>query len=94
MKFLVMWELERVHSDTVQAVTRMPQYAAAIKQQGKLLDRFHIVGRHGGAWIYDVASNEELEHLLAMSPVYNYSRYQVYPLADMQGPADVLRPND
>ncbi len=34
-------------------------------------------------WIYNVASNDELEMLLAQSPVYNYSTYNVYPLADM-----------
>jgi hypothetical protein len=39
-----------------------------------------------------VTSNEELERLLAMSPVYNVSHYEVLPLADMETPADVLRP--
>ena len=50
-----------------------------------------IVGKHGGAWIYDVDSNEELERLLAMAPVYNFARYAVYPLAEMETPADILR---
>jgi muconolactone delta-isomerase len=43
---------------------------------------------------YDVASNEELERLLATAPVYNFARYDVYPLADMETPADVMRPGD
>jgi muconolactone delta-isomerase len=30
-----------------------------------------------------VTSNDELEMLLAQSPVYNFSHYKVYPLADM-----------
>ena len=58
---------------------------------GKLEARYHIVGKHGGAWIYDVASNEELERLLAMAPVYNFARYDVYPLAEIETPADILR---
>jgi muconolactone delta-isomerase len=92
MKFLVIWELQVLHADTVRAVMQMPAYAQQISQQGKLTARYHMVGKHGGAWLYDVASNEELERLLATAPVYNYARYDVYPLADMQTPADVMQP--
>lgn len=94
MKFLVMWELDAAHLGvhTVQAVMKMPDYTRSVVEQGKLVARYHVVGRHGGAWIYDVDSNEELERLLAMAPVYNYARYQVYPLADMETPAEVLQP--
>jgi muconolactone delta-isomerase len=56
--------------------------------------RYHVVGRHGGAWIYDVDSNEELELLLAMAPVYNFARYEVLPLADMEDPLRLMRPAD
>ncbi len=96
MKFLVMWEFDNagLRPEIVRAVMRMPEYAKKIGDQGKLISRYHIVGKHGGAWIYDVASNEELERLLAMAPVYNYARYDVYPLADMETPADVMRPDD
>jgi muconolactone delta-isomerase len=92
MKFLVMWELSIVQKETVLAVMQMPDYAQKIREQGKLVARYHIVGRHGGAWIYDVASNEELERLLAMAPVYNFARYEVIALAEMDSPANVLRP--
>lgn len=91
MKFLVMWELTVVQPETVRAVLRMPDYAKAVSAQGKLTARYHVVGKHGGAWIYDVTSNDELERLLATAPVYNYARYEVYPLADMQAPTDVLQ---
>ena len=47
--------------------------------------RYHIVGAHGGAWIYDVDSHEEFERLLAVAPVFNFARYAVHPLADMTG---------
>lgn len=94
MKFLVLWqfELAALRPEVVQAIARMPEYTALLQQQNKLVARYHIVGRHGGAWIYDVTSNEELERLLAMAPVYNYARYEVLALAEMDTPAAVLRP--
>jgi len=96
VKFLVMWELDLAWLSTgvMHAVMRMPEYAQDVVDQGKLEARYHVVGKHGGAWIYDVTSNEELERLLAMAPVYNFARYDVYPLAEMETPADVLRSSD
>jgi muconolactone delta-isomerase len=44
------------------------------------------VGAQGGAWIYNMASNDELEVLLARSPVYNVAHYDVCPLAAMTAP--------
>src|SRR6187455_3107987 len=95
MKFLVLWELElsRLGPQVVQAVLRMPEYAEPLRAQGKLVARYHIVGRHGGAWIYDVSSNEELDRYLAMAPAYNFSRYEVYPLAEMSEPTVVAMPD-
>ncbi len=94
MKFLVLWELDHppMTPALVQAVLRMPDYAKDLLAKGKLDKRYHVVGRHGGAWIYEVDSNEELERLLAAAPVYNYARYDLYPLADMESPAQVLQP--
>ncbi|HET7488363.1 MAG TPA: muconolactone Delta-isomerase family protein [Acidimicrobiales bacterium] len=85
MKFLVLWKLElsRVSGDLMRSVLTMPDHAKPLEEKGKVVGRYHIVGSHGGAWIYDVDSNEELEMLLAQSPVYNLAHYQVYPLADM-----------
>ena len=88
MKFLVIWRIEiaLLSREILKSVARMRDYAQPLEQQGKILVRYHIAGSHGGAWIYDVQSNEELDMLLARSPVYNYSRYHVYPLADMTPP--------
>jgi len=85
MKFLVIWNIEigRLSGDVLKAVLRMRDHAAPLEESGKVIGRYHIVGSHGGAWIYNVASNDELEMLLAQSPVYNFSHYKVYPLADM-----------
>ncbi|HEY3753425.1 MAG TPA: muconolactone Delta-isomerase family protein [Pseudonocardiaceae bacterium] len=88
MKFLVLWrmELSLLSSQMAAAVARMPRYAKPLEERGAVIARYHLVGQHGGAWIYDVDSNEELERLLAMSPVYNFASYQVHPLAEMPDP--------
>ncbi|MBP2320035.1 muconolactone delta-isomerase [Kibdelosporangium banguiense] len=88
MKFLVLWrmELSLLSAEMAAAVARMPKYAGPLEQSGKVIARYHLVGQHGGAWIYEVASNEELERLLAMSPVYNFARYKIHPLAEMPDP--------
>lgn len=85
MKFLVLWKLDlgRVNEATARAVARMPAYGEALEQQGKVECRYHVVGAHGGAWIYDVDSHEEFEALLGRAPVFNAATYTVYPLADM-----------
>jgi muconolactone delta-isomerase len=85
MKFLVIWKLEigRLSGELMRAVLRMRDHAQPLEEQGKVIGRYHIVGSHGGAWIYNVSSNDELEMLLAQSPVYNYAHFEVYPLADM-----------
>lgn len=94
MKFLVLWRLElsRVSAELARAVMKMGDYARPLEESGKVIGRYHIVGRHGGAWIFNVASNDELEMLLAQAPVYNFTHFEVMPLADMSAlplvPAD------
>jgi muconolactone D-isomerase len=90
MKFLVLWhfDLNRLGPDVMRAVTTMPDYAK--KLGNKLQCRYHVVGSHGGAWIYEVSSNEELDRLLAMSPVYNFATYEVLALAEMEDPRTVV----
>ncbi len=91
-KFLVLWSLEvsKLGPAAVKAVFAMPAYAEKLSQEKKLEKRYHIVGRHGGAWIYDVESNEELDRLLALSPVYNLATYEVIPLAEMSSQSALL----
>jgi muconolactone delta-isomerase len=92
MKFLALWsiELSLVSDAMVRAIARMPDYGQRLEEQGKVLARYHVVGAHGGAWIYEVESHEEFERLLAMAPVFNFARYTVHPLADMSGEANVV----
>ena len=90
-KFLVLWRLElsRVSPDTMQTVLRQQDYGARLESEGKVSVRYHLVGAHGGAWIYDVDSNEELDMLLAQAPVYNVASYEIHPLAEMRGPTPI-----
>jgi muconolactone delta-isomerase len=85
MKFLVIWRMEisRLSAEMMKSVLRMRDYAVPLEESGKVIGRYHIVGSHGGAWIYNVETNDELEVLLAQSPVYNFAHFKVYPLADM-----------
>jgi muconolactone delta-isomerase len=87
-KFLVMWKLDvgRVTPETMRTVLRQQDYGARLQIDGKVLARYHLVGAHGGAWIYEVESNEELDMLLAQAPVYNLASYDVHALAEMGGP--------
>jgi len=84
-KFLVLWSLDtsRLGTDAVKSVLSMPKYAEMLKKAGKLEKRYHLVGQHGGAWIYDVESNEELDRLMAQAPIYNFANFTLYPLAEM-----------
>ncbi|MEO6503466.1 MAG: muconolactone Delta-isomerase family protein [Jatrophihabitantaceae bacterium] len=85
MKFLVLWRLELslLSREMAQAVGRMSEYGTALEAEGRLIARYHVVGAHGGAWIYDVQSHEQFEQLLARAPIFNFARYDIYPLAEM-----------
>lgn len=85
MKFLVTWNLELalLSREMAAAIMRVPGYAAELERAGKIIARYHIVGAHGGVWILEVDSHEELERLLGGSPAYNFSHYDVKALAQM-----------
>jgi muconolactone delta-isomerase len=85
MKFLVLWSIDLglLSQAMVRAIARMPDYGRGLEQPGKVLARYHVVGAHRGAGIYVVDSPEELERLLAIAPVFNFSHYDIRPLADM-----------
>jgi muconolactone delta-isomerase len=93
MKFLVLWhfDISRLSPDVIRAIGQQPEYGKRLEKEGKLECRYHVVGSHGGAWIYNVESNEELDRLLATSPVYNYATYQVLALAEMSDPGTVVK---
>jgi muconolactone delta-isomerase len=87
MKFLTLWNLQvgiRVDlPEAAKMLSDLQNYAKELHKQHKLEHYYHVVGKHGGAWIFNVESNEELEILLAKMPVYNYASYEIYPLSEM-----------
>ena len=85
MKFLVLWRIDLglLSEQMANAIGRMPAYGEALAAEGKVIARYHVVGAHGGAWIYDVDSHEEFERLLGRAPVFNFAHYTIHPLADM-----------
>jgi muconolactone delta-isomerase len=85
VKFLVLWRIDLglLSADMARAIGRMPEYGQTLTNEGKVLARYHIVGAHGGAWIYQVESHEEFERLLARAPVFNFAHYTIHALADM-----------
>lgn len=60
MKFLVLWHLEASQPapDLVKVVAETPNYAKKLQADGKLECRYHLIGKHRGAWIYNVKSND------------------------------------
>lgn len=88
MKFLVLWSFQsgiRIGlPEVAKMVSSLQDYAGELEEQKKLECYYHVVGGHGGAWIFDVKSNEELEVLLAKMPVYNFAKYKIYPLSEMK----------
>ena len=61
MKFLVLWHLDpsQLNQSLTRAILEQPNYAKRPEANGKLECRYHLIGKHGGAWIYKVDSNEE-----------------------------------
>jgi len=85
VKYLVTWQLDLslLSRQMATALASVPQYARELEQAGKVVARYHLVGKHGGVWIMDADSHEELERLLGGSPVYNFSHFDVQPLSEM-----------
>jgi muconolactone delta-isomerase len=88
VKFLVLWNLQvpvRLGlPEVAKMISDLQAYAKELQGQRKLERYYHVVGRHGGAWIFDVTSNEELDTLLAKMPVYNFAKYRIYALSEMK----------
>lgn len=88
MKFLVLWRfqpgLKLNVPEAAEMISDLQKYAKELEGQKKLECYYHIVGAHGGAWLFDVKSNEELEVLLAKMSVYNFARYWVLALSEMK----------
>lgn len=89
MKFLVFWTLHEAivksNTDLAKVIFDLQDYAKKLRGSGNLDRYYHVIGKHGGVWIFDVKSNEELDSMIARMPIYNYASYDVYPLTEMGG---------
>ena len=72
--------------EMMRMLSDLQSYAKELHAQQKLEHHYHVVGRHGGTWICDVKSNEELEIILDKMPVHNFAAYEIYPLSEMKTP--------
>jgi hypothetical protein len=92
VKFLVMWRIELglLSKQMATAVARMPEIrrAAGARRQG---DRPLPRGRRARRGV-DLRRRLQrgTRTLLGLAPVYNFARYTVYPLADMDAAARQL----
>jgi len=90
----VLWHLDTGRpGPSSSKQSRTAEYGKKLEAQGKLECRYHLIGRHGGAWIYNVKSNEELDLLLAMAPVYNYAIMRCFRWRYVR-PGDGVRKNE
>lgn len=71
MKYLILSTLRpgiNVTSTVIKAVADHYELVKKLKSSGKLEVHYPLLGRHGGASIYDVKSHEELQSLLVQTP--------------------------
>jgi len=67
-----------------KAITAHYEHVKRLKETGKIEVHYPMLGRHGGASIYDVESHEELQTLLVQNPLFNFNRYKIYPLLEYE----------
>jgi len=87
MKYLVLSTLQTgvALTETVKkAITTHYDHVKKLKSMGKLEVHYPLLGRRGGASIYDVESHEELQRLLVQNPLFNFNEYTIYPLLEYE----------
>ena len=87
MKYLVLSMLRpgiRLTTSVKKAITAHYEHVKRLKETGKIEVHYPMLGRHGGASIYDVESHEELQTLLVQNPLFNFNRYKIYPLLEYE----------
>lgn len=94
MKYLILSTLRpgiNVTSTVIKAVADHYELVKKLKSSGKLEVHYPLLGRHGGASIYDVKSHEELQSLLVQNPLFNFNQYEIYPLLEYESAKKLLR---
>ena len=100
MKYLVTMELIGTPpvASPQQAVQFMEQMVIPetetmmkLEAERKILAGGHMVGRRGGAFIMETASNEELNRLLMSLPLWHLCKVEVTPLGSFEDQAAQVR---
>jgi muconolactone D-isomerase len=74
-----------------QLATRQTETFKSYKQQGKILAGGVIAGRKGSYAIFDVESIEELQGLVAQTPMYPYIEVELTPLISYEFASETAR---
>ncbi len=94
MKYLVLSTLQpgtNVTPAVIEAVADHYELIKELKASEKLEVHYPLLGRHGGAGIYNVKSHEELQSLLVQNPLFNFNQYEIYPLLEYENVKNFLR---
>ena len=84
MLVLFKGEVKGVHpippNEFFELATKQVETLNSYKQQGKILAGGVIAGRKGSYAIFDVSSIEELQGLIAQTPMYPFIEVELIPL--------------
>jgi len=82
MRFLL---IEKVRSGTpVDVLSRLllaqMSFLDRMKEEGKVKEIYHLIGKQGIAMICDVGSDEELSRLVSRDPLFFHMEREIYPI--------------
>jgi len=82
LRFLI---IGRVRPDTpVDVLSKLllaqMSYLDRMREEGKIKELYHLIGKQGIAMICDVGSDEELSRLVSKDPLFFHMERQIYPV--------------
>jgi len=66
-------------------------YLDEMKEEGKIKELYHMIGRQGIAMICDVGSDEELSRLLSRDPLFFHTEREIYPIISQEAHRKLIR---
>jgi muconolactone delta-isomerase len=90
MRFLIVTQASSPFPpDMAMALVQgMKQWAATHTASGKMEQIWSFAGLPGGGGILNVDSHEELDAIMSGFPFANFSKIEIYPLADLNAGLD------
>jgi len=62
-----------------------------MKEEGKIEELYHMIGRQGIAMICDVGSDEELSRLLSRDPLFFHMEREIHPIISQEAHRKLIR---